>query len=55
MNHDLFRISQQQGIYHTLSLWSLLSPNLARSEKTAQSANNNKTPQSSRKSGKKTA
>jgi hypothetical protein len=33
MNNDLFHISQQQGIYHTLSLWARLSPRLVKREK----------------------
>jgi hypothetical protein len=36
MKNDLFRISQQQGIYHTLSLWSRLSPHLAKGENTPE-------------------
>ncbi len=30
MNNDLFHSSQQQGIYHTISLWSRLSPRLVK-------------------------
>jgi hypothetical protein len=33
MGNDLFSMSQQKGIYHTLSLWSRLSPHLTNSEK----------------------
>jgi hypothetical protein len=33
MGMDLFRISQQSGIYHTLSLWSMLSPHLVKSDR----------------------
>jgi len=32
MGNDLFRMSQQKGIYHTFSMWSRLSPNLAKGE-----------------------
>ncbi len=34
MSNDLFRISQQSGIYHTFSLWSRLSPRLSKGERT---------------------
>jgi hypothetical protein len=33
MSNDLFRMSQQSGIYHTFSLWSRLSPRLSKGER----------------------
>ena len=33
MGNDLFRMSQQPGIYHTYSMWSRLSPHLAKGER----------------------
>jgi hypothetical protein len=53
MNNDLFRMSQQQGIYHTLSLWSRLSPNLVRSEKISDAAADEKEIKPARQSRKK--
>jgi len=37
---DLFRMSQHQGIYHTLSLWYRLSPKISRGEKPEADAKN---------------
>jgi hypothetical protein len=55
MKNDLFRLSQQQGIYHTLSLWSRLSPNLVKGEKAPDSQATFKETAPARKSKKKSA
>ncbi|MBI4330628.1 MAG: hypothetical protein HY673_05055 [Chloroflexi bacterium] len=38
MGIDLFQISQSKGIYHTLYLWSMLSPKSPRAEEPAAAA-----------------
>jgi len=43
MSNGFFRASPQTDIYHTLSLWSRLSPHLTKGEK------NNSAPQGSKK------
>jgi hypothetical protein len=42
MNNDLFHISQQHGIYHTLSLWARLSPRLVKRDEPVSSSDEEK-------------